>query len=121
MGLTKHLWKPLSFCTITGLGTKKKKKHFLKVYAVSSIHRGKLGPSDPCGGRLGVPVASNTTPPITLHTDSYGASLPPSQGLFCMCVSSAYMRLPPQWKGKCSLGYMHENLYLKMSNHLKAC
>ena len=81
----------------------------------------KLGPSDPCGGRLGVPVASNTTPPITLHADSYGASLPPSQGLFCMCVSSAYMRLPPQWKGKCSLGYMHENLYLKMSNHLKAC
>ena len=120
MGLTKHLWKPLSFCTITGLGTKKKKNHFLKVYAVSSIHRGKLGSSDPCGGRLGIPVASNTTPPITLHADSYGASLPPSQGLFCMCVSSAYMRLPPQWKGKCSLGYMHENLYLKMSNHLKA-
>ena len=118
MGLTKYLWSLLTCCTITGLGTKK--THFLKFYAVASIHRGKLGASDPCGVRLGVPVAGNTNPRITLHSDSYGASLPPSQDLFSMCVSSAYTRLPPQWKGKCSLGYMHENLYLKMSNHLKA-
>lgn len=43
---------------------------------------------------LGVPVAGNTNPLITLHSDSYGASLPPSQDLFHVCELSIHAPAP---------------------------
>lgn len=58
--------------------------------------------------RLGVSLASNTNPLITLHF--YRINLPLPQGLYFICGTSAYTCLPSRQKGTGSLGYIIPNV-----------
>lgn len=105
-------WSQVS-CNSSTLGLAKglllsSQEFFLKIYPSSSL-------ASTVGERLRLDAsliwnklsgATSTSPPKLLYKYGFHLNLRAEDSLFFYCGERAYITLPPQWRGRCSLAYL---------------